>query len=416
MTRVTSVLLIARREVIAHVRSRSFVLGLLLTPLLLLAGVLLPSQAGGVAPIPIAIVDESGAHALDVIDGLQRHTARGGREVAPALGLVHSAPANLERVRADADAAAGRGQCEAVLLLPPDFGETGRASLRHPEGRQLSQGFRDAVRTAADHALRTHRLEAITPLERARLEAVADITAEGSSVRETSASGLPAALRSLGIVMLLYLTVLAMSHALLSSVIEEKSSRVVELLLATVTPTELMAGKILGIGAVGFLLVCAWSILGTVAASWSGRLELIDPGLFATFALLFTLGFLLYAAILAGLGALVRSIKEAQALVTPITILMMVPVLFWWRISQEPDGTIAIVMTWFPLTAPVALMTRATSPSPPGTLELAVACVWQLLWIVFSIRLAARLFRIGLLLQSTPPRLSQIARWLVARS
>jgi ABC-type Na+ efflux pump permease subunit len=223
-------------------------------------------------------------------------------------------------------------------------------------------------------------------------------------------------------VYILWVSVLVVTQMLVTSTVEEKSNKLVEVLLATLSPVELMAGKILGIGATGLAIVGTW--LATFAAATIGLpallgapsavdlTALVAPAYLGAFLVYFTLGYFLYAALLAGLGAVCSSLKEAQTLVIPVQGILFVPLATMIPIARDPSGTLASVLTWLPPFTPFVMMNRAAQPPEPwvyvGTTLLLLASIGAAVWA------GAKVFRIGILMTGQPPKLRDVLRWMAA--
>lgn len=223
-----------------------------------------------------------------------------------------------------------------------------------------------------------------------------------------------------GFVYLLWIAIFTISQMLLNNTIEEKSNRIIEVLLSSVTPGELMMGKLGGIAAVGLTMIGAW-ILSLVAilqlkAGQEAEIarELLKvlqtSGLLSAFVLYFVLGYLLYSGIFLAIGSLCNTLKEAQNMMGPIMIIMIVPLMTMMFIPKEPNGTLATVLSWIPLYTPFVMMNRAAADPPlfdrVGTLILLVATTIGVLW------LSGRIFRIGILRTGQPPKLMELVRWV----
>jgi ABC-2 type transport system permease protein len=223
-----------------------------------------------------------------------------------------------------------------------------------------------------------------------------------------------------GFVYLLWIAIFTISQMLLNNTIEEKSNRIIEVLLSSVTPGELMMGKLGGIAAVGLTMIAAWllslfSILqlkagqeAQLATELLGVLQ--GGGLLASFVVYFVLGYLLYAGAFLAIGSLCNTLKEAQNMMGPIMIIMIVPLMTMAFIPKEPNGTLATVLSWIPFYTPFVMMNRAAADPPMfdrvGTLILLVATTAFVLW------LSGRIFRLGILRTGQPPKLMELVRWL----
>ncbi|HVK57764.1 MAG TPA: ABC transporter permease [Candidatus Kapabacteria bacterium] len=224
-------------------------------------------------------------------------------------------------------------------------------------------------------------------------------------------------------VYLLWVALFSISQMLLTNTIEEKSNRIIEVLLSSVTPAEFVIGKLAGIAAVGLTTIGAWlgSFLFILAWKSSGQSEvatqfaslLQGSHLLPAFVVYFFFGYLLYAGIILAIGSVCNTLKEAQNYMGVITMLMMVPLLTMMFIPKDPNGTVATVLSWIPIYTPFIMMNRAAA-SPPmfdviGTMVLLVLSTIFVLWA------AVKIFRLGILRTGQPPRLLEMIRWLRAK-
>jgi len=221
-------------------------------------------------------------------------------------------------------------------------------------------------------------------------------------------------------VYLLWIAVFTAAQMLLTNTVEEKSNRIIEVLLSSVSPGELMAGKIWGIGATGLTLTVSWvicAVLGLgIAENLMPGVDLSlfaaakDPLYLASFVVYFLLGYLLYAAILVALGSVCNSLKEAQNLLQPVFILLIVPLVSMMFIVQEPNGIVAKVLSYVPLFTPFTMMNRAGGP--PEIYEYAITGALLLFSVWFAFKAAGKVFRVGVLMTGNPPKLKEILGWL----
>jgi ABC-2 type transport system permease protein len=221
-------------------------------------------------------------------------------------------------------------------------------------------------------------------------------------------------------VYLLWIAIFTVAQMLLNNTVEEKSNRIIEVLLSSVTPGELMMGKLAGIAAVGLTMIGTW-ILSLVlilqfkagqGAGMAGEMLKILKGsdLLTYFLVYFVLGYLLYAGAFLAIGSLCNTLKEAQNMMGPIMVIMIVPLMTMMFIPKEPNGTLATVLSWIPLYTPFVMMNRAAADPPlvdrVGTLVLLIATTGAVLW------LSGRIFRIGILRTGQPPKLMELLRWV----
>jgi ABC-2 type transport system permease protein len=196
---------------------------------------------------------------------------------------------------------------------------------------------------------------------------------------------------------------------------DEKENRVMEMVVSSVTPTELLAGKLIGLGSVGLLQVAIWSTLGLTTAVSMAVTFVINPPLFFFCALFYLLGYALYGSLLLGIGSLGTNQREATQLTWFISITVMSPVFVWMSILTSPQSTLARVFTFIPLTTPMTMMLRySVDPTHTPLWEILVAIAVLVASTVLAIRLSAKLYRLGLLLYGKRPTVKEIWRWVRA--
>jgi len=226
-----------------------------------------------------------------------------------------------------------------------------------------------------------------------------------------------------GFVYLLWLAIFVIIQMLLNNTIEEKSNRIIEVLLSSVTPGELMMGKLFGIAAIGLTMVGAWmaALFGILSWKSGGASEIAGQllsilrasNLVPLFSAYFLLGYLMYAAFILSIGSVCNTIKEAQSYMSLLTVIMMVPLLTMTFIPKDPNGPVARVLSWIPIYTPFAMMNRAAADPPlvdmMGTLLLLLATTSLALWM------SGKIFRIGILRTGQPPKLLEMIQWALKR-
>jgi ABC-type Na+ efflux pump permease subunit len=193
---------------------------------------------------------------------------------------------------------------------------------------------------------------------------------------------------------------------------ELQRTRVVEVLLSAVSPLQLMAGKIIGMVLVGILLLAVWVSVGYSVAQARGYGYLIPGEMLVYLVLYFVPGFLLFSAFLAAIGSVCNTLKEAQSMASPITILNIVPMMLWFPLSQNPGSAFAVVLSYVPPITPFVMILRICAD--PDTPLWQVVTTLALLWasVVVTIWAAAKVFRVGVLMYGKPPSLRELLRWV----
>jgi ABC-2 type transport system permease protein len=442
--------IIVEREFQERVRTRAFAIGTLLFPLFMAAVFLLPTMVGDQGPrqLDIAVVDRAPAGLGDVfVQALHASAilaeaaarAAGGDGTLPtaeqeaALGDAADARTYAVR-RLPADAALDElnrqvlaGDLAGYVVLPEDLLDGGAVVYR---ARTVSNPYvlRD-VRLAGNAAVQASRMGA-AGLDPAMVQQLLDpvdvsairITASGQEGGDAQGTFLVAYL----LAFLAYMVIAMYGHTVMRSVIQEKVTRISEILVSSVRASHLMAGKIAGVSAAALLQVAIWVAMVALVVSRSALLQerfgispavmdafRLEPLIGLVLALFFVLGFLLFAALFAALGAAMSTEQEAQPFQMILMLPLFVPLLFLGPITTDPDGRIATVLSLLPLTSPVAMPMRLAA-APPDPLTIALALAFLLLATAAIAWVAGKIYRVGILATGKRPSLGELTRWVRA--
>lgn len=416
--------IVLRREFLERVRSRSFMLSTLLTPvffLLLMLGPVFSEQLVGGDSRTFVVLDRTseglGTEVAATISALD-----GGSDVYHATSLPDGAGVQDSLIRAIL-----AEQLDGLLILPPDLLEGGAVQYRAlsvTDGgmqRRLGGAVTGVVqgRRLATAGIDPSRLAAImspVPLEAARL------TSEGGT-GESAESGM---LFSIMVGFALYMLILLYGVQVLGSVQEEKTNRIAEILVSSIKASHLMLGKVLGVGLAALLQVAIWLGLaallsGPIGAVMrradvppglvSGLLSRLDPMMVMVVIAYLLLGFFLYASLFAAAGAAATSSEDAQRFTFPLIMPLIIPMMMTGAIVSAPRDTLAVVLGWIPLTMPLAMPMRigAGGTSP---LEVAATLVVLFASVLVLGAIAGKIYRIGILSTGKRPSLGELIRWL----
>jgi ABC-2 type transport system permease protein len=216
---------------------------------------------------------------------------------------------------------------------------------------------------------------------------------------------------------LLYSAVLFYGISVMRSVLEEKNSRVLEVLLSSATSTELMTGKLFGVAAVGLTQILVWSVMAGAIALPSLAMQPalsdleIQPGVLAAFAVFFLLGYLLYSALYAMIGAITTTEQEGQQLQFVIIIPLIISLLMMITVVRTPDAPTVVWMSMVPFFSPILMFVRIVVQTPPMW-QIALSVLLLALTTAGTLVLCARIFRIGMLIYGKRPTLPEILKWL----
>jgi ABC-2 type transport system permease protein len=218
-------------------------------------------------------------------------------------------------------------------------------------------------------------------------------------------------------IMLLYMTILLYGVAVMRGIILEKSSRIVEVLLSSVSSFQLMVGKLAGLAAVGLTQMAVWimaaSFLSSHAGQWLHRdiPAIASSSSLAFLAVFFLLGYALYATLFAAVGAMCNSEQDAQQLQMLLVLPLVIPILVNPYIVQNPDNSVSVVLSLIPLFAPMVMFLRIHI-LPPPVWQIVASIGLLVLAIALTVYLAAKIFRVGILMYGKRASLAEVWKWM----
>jgi ABC-type Na+ efflux pump permease subunit len=257
-------------------------------------------------------------------------------------------------------------------------------------------------------------------LDRKMLEAISNVPIQWAELGETQdqermqdkSQQMARMMVPFAFMYLIFLGIVGMGQHMVSSIIEEKNSRIIEVLLSAVSPFELMAGKIAGLAAVGLTVMALYGVAGYAAARWKGLQIDIGAALLVYGLIYYILGFVLFSAILAGVGSVCNTIKETQSLMMPVMLVFIIPMIAWPRLAQEPNGELARVLSYVPPATPMVMVLRLSSGTAIWTGEVVLSLLVLMAGVLVAMWAAAKVFRTGILLYGKRPGPREILRWL----
>jgi ABC-2 type transport system permease protein len=418
---------VIRREYVERVRTKAFWIGTLLVPIFFLGYIAIQiasfKKTGGERTI--AVLDLTGHFFAplqkDLAEreaGLRKKSRRGQgvHWILQQRPLAGSLEATKDQLRGETL----KKKIDGYLVLEPALLEKDQAEYygvtvsEFVAMSQLQDGI-NAVRLLVNLDQRGLPPELSTELEKRVDLKTLKVTAKGST--EEKGAGIFAAIIFM---VLMYTTFFMYGFQNLRGVIEEKTNRIVEVIIASVRPTELMLGKILGIGLVGLTQYIIWSVIamnlslpGVASAMASGEMGVptIPVSMIVYFILFFLFGYFLYASIYTAIGAPFNTDQEAQQLAMIPGLFMVGCWAFYPAVLNNPNGTIAVFVSLFPLTSPLMMFLRTAVAEPPFwqvLLSMAILAV-STVGIAWA---AGRIYRVGILMYGKKPTIPEIIRWI----
>jgi len=390
-------LLVAVNEYRHRAARRSFIL-VLLAPLLIIAVATLV----GFLSASAAIKSDQGV--VGYID--PQNTL--ARAIAPPADASNAFKRFNDR--ASADAALSAGQILAYYQLAPDFATTGKADFYYWKNQPGSQ-----VKRAFDNFAKTALVDDVNPAISERLLAGSNyILSTPDGARTFNDNDLFAIIFPLAVSILFIVALFGGASYLLQAVVDEKENRTMEIIITSVTPMQLMSGKIVGLAGVALTQVAVWLIAGTVVFQIAKqRFEFlqsahIDFGFIILALVLSILQYLLYGSFMAAIGSVVLDAKQGQSWSSPVILAGMTPLFFFGVIIFDPNGALAVILSLFPLTAPLALLLRYGMTSIPAW-QIIVSLALITLSIIGAMWMASKVFRFGMLRYGQGIKLSELA-------
>ncbi len=419
-----NILMVMRREFLERATKKSFWIGTAVFPILMVGFSFLPMLLiglGGNEQKSIALVDGTGRLATPLVRELAGETLKDGKsryvvENVPIAGSLDETRKSLEpRVR--------NKEIYGILSIQDDIDAKDAFQFY---GRTVGDiksiaEFRSALRRAVialrfEHANIAVDKDLVTKLIAPVDMQTNEISKEGGSTKKDF---MEAYLGTFMFVMVLFFTLLLYGIATMRGILEEKSSRVMEVLLGSVSPDELMTGKILGIGLVGLTQVAVYAITAGLVRLYlssqanpdmAGILSSFTAGKMAFFLIFFMLGYFMYTALFACIGAVCNSEQEAQNLQSPVQMCLMLPMMATIFFVGQPDSTIAVVVSLIPIFTPMVMFMRICVQMPPvWQIALSIVLTLGTTWLIF--RGAAKIFRVGILMYGKRPTIPEILRW-----
>jgi ABC-2 type transport system permease protein len=410
---------VIRREYIENVRRRSFVISTMLVPLLMAAFFVLPVLLALFVPdrqYRVVVVDQVGGVASAVAKALD-DTLKSGQPMY-AVESVET-PADFDAERAARIRAIQRGEVDIVVTVPSSVLADGKAEYVTREARNFNifERFTDVVsdavvaRRLSAQGFDFERVKTLTEPVKMEMSRVS-VTGEVEEKNFLAEYGLVFIF-----VMILYMAMLSWGITISRSIIDEKGSRVIEVLLSSLTARDLMLGKLIGVGLAGLTQLTIWAVLGLAMSSYAASSAVavlaslhIPPAVFGYLILYFLLGFLLYSALFMTVGAACSTDQDAQQFQGLITLPMIVPLMTLMLLIQNPASTFAVVLSMIPLFAPMMMLARIILLEPP-LWQILLSAALLLLAIYFSISFAARVFRVGILMYGKRANLRELVHW-----
>jgi len=435
---------VVKREYIQRVRTKFFAIATILGPIMMAAftvvpGMMMMMRTGG--PTRIAVIDQTGntyAALANELEGRgdrskaiatpnvavepavgpgasQEQMKQAGRMMRNNIALQQSPIANrsLADIKQQLESQIQNREIDGYVVLPPDLIKGGRPEYR---ARNTADMFtRENIQNAIGKVVRNQRLveAGIKQEDIERASQSVDLKSVGAAGQESH--GEAGFFLSFGMGLWIYMSVLLYGQLVLGAVIEEKETRIAEILFSSMRSFPLMMGKLIGVSFVALTQMGIWALtfmgLSVWAAGGSINIPHVPPILFVYLLLFFLMGYFIYSTVYAVVGSMVTTTQEGGQLAMPIVLLLVAGFFVSFNIIRNPNSPLAFWASMFPFFAPITMLVRIVTETPPLwqillSLVIGFATATGLIW------LASRIYRVGMLMYGKKATIPEVIRWV----
>ena len=407
------IITIAKWEFLEKVKTKAFMISLVITPLIIIAFSVLPTLLSNKEELrtkAIGIVDPSGEYFKELTNELESYKIDGNQPNYVILNLA-SKGKTIDELKSSVDKEVLDHKIEGYILI--QYANTDSMSMQFRSENFGS--FRDLRRfeekinkIRVDHELIKNGIDPeVAGIFQNNVE-LEQIKIEKSG-KEGKQDFMVVFFSAFIFILLLMMMVIYSGQMLVRSLIEEKSNRLIEILISSCTPEELLSGKILGLSALGLTQIAIWSLIGISLVGGS----IIPPAAFENILpmlVYFILGFIFYTTIFVGIGAIVTTEQEAQQMTTYVSLVLIMPIVIAISAIQNPDTMVVKVMSYIPLTIPSIMLLRfKVAPVPVSDIIITLSIL--IISILVTLKIAAKIFKIGILSYGKRPSIHELIRW-----
>jgi ABC-2 type transport system permease protein len=421
-----NMLTIAQCEFIEMLKTKTFLISVLFAPLMM-GGILFFAEklaqrpAGPRAPLTVGVTDLSGQLAQDIKSRFLKYNEKNPSRQIVFESIEAQNDPNIVQQRGKGNLRSGK--LNAYVVIDNDI-ITGSGKVHFytykpkPSDTDISWTVENMITgVVVEQRCETRNIPSkllneirYVPTERIEI-------GETSQQQRVQSQGdmMTRMMAPFFMMIMIYMGIMVIGGQVLSSIIEEKNSRIIEIILSSVSPFEFMAGKILGLCGAGLVVISLWAVAAFGTAQ-SQKLAIDMSGLMFFYLIIyFILGFVLLTSLMAAMGSICNTIKESQSLMTPVVTLLILPMISWFNLVQSPNGLYARVLSYIPPLTPLVMVLRLSSTSDVPMIEIIASIVVLFAATLGTIWLAGRIFRTGILMYGKRPSLREILRWLKQR-
>jgi ABC-2 type transport system permease protein len=446
---------VIRREYLQRVRTKFFIIMTVLGPLMLVVFTIVPGLLLSVktGETRIAILDQTeGMKLYDSIrnsllklerddessgqPGIERAANSNSKDRMEKAGKsmtgtfhveqVNPSGRSLDEIKRELNARIGRDDLDGYLVVPPDILNNSESKTSY-YGRNVGDVFTsDQIKNRLNSAVRRQRLieegvkvQDVDALSKSVDVATYPVNEKGEEGAEDSGAGFAMVFI---IAFLIYITVLLYGQVVLGAIIEEKETRIAEILFSSVRPFQIMFGKLIGVSLMALTQLMIWAVaFGAIALyvvpamsaqGFKGiNLPHLPPFFFVYFFLFFVLGYFIYATIYALVGSMVTTAQEGGQMAMPVVFMLMAGLYMAFPVIRAPNSSFAFWVSMVPFFSPITMLVRIISQTPP-LWQIALSLVIGFATVVLLLWLASRIYRIGMLMYGKRATIPEVMRWI----
>lgn len=443
-------LAITKHEYKKIVLKWSFLIGTLLLPFLAACFAIVPALIFSIEgePARIVVVDPTGKIEPRLRDNLsaerisararksaeeslsdftpsqEEQLRRGSEQFAKGFTFITFSPRGdtIENIRAELTGKIARGEIDAYLLVPSDFGAPD-AAFEYRSRKAGDFVINDTFKDALNNAVRSQRLaDANISEERLRqLSASVNLDSKGLDEKGEEKDSTGTFIASFVIGLMIYITLAIYGQVIMGAVVEEKETRIAEILFSSARPFDLMMGKLVGVGLAGLTQLAIWVVSASALvaalalqadfAQIIASVPRISPLMIVYFLIFFLLGFFIYASIFALIGSMVTSMQEGGQFAFPPVMIMLVSFYFCFAVIRDPSSSLSFWVSIAPFFAPLTMPVRILAETPPFW-QIALSIVINVLTIAGLVWLTSRVYRIGMLMYGKRATIPEVWKWI----
>jgi ABC-2 type transport system permease protein len=432
---MSRIFVVARTEFLTLVKTKAFLIGILMLPLIIGVSIvfqLFAAKHKDTDDHPFAVIDDTGVLYATIEKAAEEHNRKvgsGTTQTGPHFtpSQVTLGEKTLADVSADLSTKVRRKELFAFVHIPASVLEVAPRDFDQIDYYTETPSY-DALpdwlgpvlqkeiigRRFMAASVDRNLVPQLTRAARMKTLGLVQRRADGKVTEAKEANPVATFILPFGLMYLLFIALMSSAPQLLTAVIEEKMSRISEVLISSITPVQLMMGKLLGVAGVAALLAILYVGAAIFALLQIGQFDLIQPAVLGWFVVYLVCAVLMFGAVFVAIGAACSDLKDSQSMMQPVMLFLLLPMFFAVIVLRQPSSTVSVVASLWPTASPFLMLIRLAMTPPPPVWQVALSVVLSFGTTALFVWAAGKIFRVGLLMQGKPPNLPELMRWIRA--